>query len=129
MHQDFVGKIQFSWNRTKIIQIRLKTSHIYDTDFRTQGGLFSVKSDKNNTKSDKNNTKSDKNNTNSPEDLAHLWHWLSHTRRAFLCEIWVEAEETVDDLKATTDKIIYARRAEVEETVDYQILLTLNLLT
>jgi hypothetical protein len=122
MHQDFVGKIQFSWNRTKITQTRLKISHIYDTDFRKQGGLFSVKSDKN-------NTKSDKNNTNSPEDFAHLWHWLSHTRQAFLCEIWVEAEETVDDLKATTDKIIYARRAEVEETVDYQILLTLNLLT
>ena len=73
--------------------------------------------------------KSDKNNRNSPEYLAHLFHWLSYPRQVFLREIRVEAEETVNDLETTIEKIVYARRAEVEETVDYQILLTLNLLT
>jgi hypothetical protein len=33
------------------------------------------------------------------------------------------------NLETTTETIIYAGKAEVEETVDYQILLTLNLLT
>jgi hypothetical protein len=63
------------------------------------------------------------------EDLVHLCHWLLHPRQEFLREIWVEAEETVNDLETTAEKVIYVRKAEVEETADYQILSTLNLLT
>jgi hypothetical protein len=37
--------------------------------------------------------------------------------------MWVEAEETVNYLETTTDTIIYARKTEAEETVDYQIII------